>query len=84
MSERQPGTPGPGPWGCLGVLGLILLLPGLCSLVFAFLYGRDLFVGGFAGVLGNVEGILWVFGVIAGAAGVVALTTAAIRRRARS
>jgi hypothetical protein len=76
MSEPQAGTPEARAWGCLGVLGIILLLPGLCSLVFAFLFGREMLVGGFAGALGSPEGILWVFGVIAGAAGVVALVRA--------
>jgi hypothetical protein len=34
MSAHQPAT---SRWGCLLVLGIILLLPGVCSLAFAFI-----------------------------------------------
>jgi hypothetical protein len=42
MNERQPGRPAPSPMGCFFVLGIILLLPGLCSLAFAFMFVLDL------------------------------------------
>ncbi len=50
MNEPQPGMPDPSPMGCFFVLGIILLLPGLCSLAFAFMFARDLFTHGVAAV----------------------------------
>jgi hypothetical protein len=77
MSDDQPATP-PGPFFVLlFLLGIILLLPGLCSLVFAIslLSGRGSFTG--------LELPIIVVGLAIGAIG-VALIAFAIKRARRS
>jgi hypothetical protein len=75
---RPPGpTPGRNPWvtALLILVGLILLLPGLCSLIFSAMLLKD------AGSLGLEPGIqlLLFFCFVVGACG-VALIWFAIRR----
>jgi hypothetical protein len=70
--EPQPGTPDPSPMGCFFVLGIIMLLPGLCSLAFAFMFVRDIFTRGVA-VAGEAFPeilLLWVPGFLIAALGV--------------
>jgi hypothetical protein len=81
MSNPQPETPNPAPWGCLLALGIILLFPGLCSLVFAFLFGGDFF--GAPVWPPPPELILFFLGLLIAALG-VAFVTWAIRKALRS
>jgi Na+/H+-dicarboxylate symporter len=78
VSDQQPARPqGPGrnPWvtAFLILVGVVLLLPGLCSLIFSVAILRD------SGSLGGVFGSLLIFFLFVGAGG-VALIVFAVRR----
>jgi lipopolysaccharide export LptBFGC system permease protein LptF len=49
MSDPQPQPPDSGSRASLlGCLGAVMLLPGLCSLAFVFMFVRDIFTRGIA------------------------------------
>ena len=82
MSDQQPARPGDpnprrNPWvtALLILIGLVLLLPGLCSLIFSVAIVAD------SGSIGSDPGILLLFAFcfLVGAGG-VALIIHAIRR----
>jgi lipopolysaccharide export LptBFGC system permease protein LptF len=51
MSDPQPQPPDSGSRASLlGCLGAVMLLPGLCSLLFSFMFVRDIFTHGVAAV----------------------------------
>jgi len=75
MSDQQPATP-PGQVGCGLLLGIILLLPGLCSLLFAFAHISDLLDARTSGFLLPT---IWAIGLLIGALGVALITFAARR-----
>ena len=80
MSDQQARPPGPGPrrnpWvtALLILIGIVLLLPGLCSLFFAAILISSGGPGGNADLLP-----LWIFCFLVGVGG-VALIVFAIRR----
>ena len=77
MSDQQPGSPpGRNPWvtALLILIGIILLLPGLCSLIFSVVFLSSGGPGGNPAIL-----LLIILGLAVGAGG-VALIVRAIRR----
>jgi len=81
MSDQKPARL---PWfnsGCLFVFGIILLLPGGCSLLFL---ADSIRLAGWYGVVpyndADPHNLIWGAGLVIGAGG-AALITLAIRRR---
>ena len=80
MSDQPPTTPAnPSRLGCLGALGIFMLLPGLCSLIFAIASLND----ARGGLLKDpeIQG-LWLQCFLVSAVG-IALILFAIRRARR-
>jgi len=79
MSDQRPATP---PWGCLLVFGIILLLPGVCSLLILAQAGGVMHTGR-PGTDLDPNNVIWTAGLVIGALG-VALIALAIRHKRRS
>jgi hypothetical protein len=72
MSDQQPAT---SRWGCLLVFGIILLLPGVCSLL---ILAQE---GGVPNYGLDPENVIWTACLVIGAGGATLITLAIWRGR---
>jgi hypothetical protein len=76
VSDQQPAT---SRWGCLLVLGIILLLPGVCSLLFA--QAGWVMHTGRPGTDLDPDNVIWTACLVIGAGGATLITLAIWRGR---
>ena len=77
MSDQQPAT---SRWGCLLVFGIILLLPGVCSLLMLAQAGGVMPTGRPGSDL-DPDNVIWTACLVIGAGGATLITLAIWRGR---
>ena len=77
MSDQQPAR---SPWGCLLVLGIILLLPGVCSLLMLAQAGWVMHTGR-PGTDLDPDNVIWTACLVIGAGGATLISLAIWRGR---